>query len=223
MARDHIDRKTLKHDAFRDSMFHLIHRLYTYRMWIIAGVSFVVLVAVAGGGYYYWQRYQSRTEAQAFYHAEQRYTDDQLARTERLQQSERAFRQFLDDYPDATLAPSAWMYLAQIHWEQNEPDAARKAFEAVLKHPEATPALRDVARIGLATVAEAGGDLEQAATYIREVSDKPYEALKAYNLGRLAARQDQLEEARQQFEKVARAQPSSALNEWARQALDYLP
>ena len=49
----------------------------------------------------------------------------------------------------------------------------------------------------------------------------PFEELKALSLGRVASEQGQDEEARREFEKVARAGSSSALAEWARQNLDY--
>ncbi len=219
----HIDRKALKEDAFRDSMFWTIDWVYQRRQWFIAGVSGVLLVAAAGFGYYYYHRAQLRAQAEQFYQAERSASNPELSDTERQARARKAYDEFLATYPSSRLAPVAWMHLARQAWQTGDLDAARKAFLAVLAHSQTAPAQRDLAHIGLGKLEESQGNLAAAAEQYKAVSEAAFGDLKELSLGRIAAAQQQPEEARQHFEKAARAAPGSQLAEWARQNLDYHP
>jgi predicted negative regulator of RcsB-dependent stress response len=223
MARDGIDRKSLKEDAFRDTMFWMVDWAYQRRSWLI-GVGTLALVVVLGGsGYYLYQGAQSREQALRYFQVERDAQHPNLPEGERIVKARTAYEAFIADYPGAALAPTAWMHLARLAWQQGDPAAARKAFQTVLNHDQAGPALRDIARLGIATLKEQEGDLEASAMEVREISDEPYGVLKAFHLGRLAMERKQPGEARQQFEIASQGDPGSTLAEWARQNLDYLP
>lgn len=223
MARD-IDRKALKEDAFRDTAFWLIDWAYQRRAILIAAGT-VVLLAVAGGaGYYYYRESMLTQQSERFHEAERAgMAPADLSADESQARVRKAFEGFVAQYPDSPLAPPAWMNVARLAWKASDRDAARAAFQHVRDHPEASPALRNLAQIGLAKLDEAEGRLDQAAAEYQGVSDGIFDELKALSLGRVAALQDKNEEARQYFEKAARGTDGTALAEWARQQLDYHP
>lgn len=219
----HIDRKTLKEDAFRDSMFWMIDWVYQRRYWFIAGVTGVLVLAVTGFGYYTYRQSQMRAETERFYQAERSGAAPDLSEAERQTRARKAYEAFVAEYPSSRLAPVAWMHIARLAWKQGDAEAARKAFQAVLGNGATTPSQRDLARVGLATLDESQGDLAASAKQYQAVSDSPFEELKALSLGRIASEQNENEQARQYFEKAARGASGSALAEWARQNLDYHP
>ncbi len=214
MARYSMDRKALREDAYRDTMFRVVDWAYRQRKWLIGSGVAVVVVVVGGYGYYYQRQAALQAESAAFYAVEQR----AAAATG---EARAAYEDFLAQYPDSRLAAVAWMNLARIAWKQDDAPAARAAYEAVLAHGSAPAALRDLAHIGLAKLAESAGDYAASAGHYAAVSDQPYASLKAFNLGQLAAARDDAAEARRQFEKVAQEQGEAPLAEWARQHLDY--
>ena len=219
----HIDRKALKEDAFRDSMFWAIDWVYQRRQWFIAGVSAVLIVAAGGAGYYYYHRSQLRAQAEGFYQAERAGSSPELSEAERQGRARKAYEAFVATHPSSGLAPVAWMHVARLAWKAADLDGARKAFQAVLAHGQTTPPQRDLAHIGLGKLEESQGNLPAAAEQYKAVAEAAFDELKELSLGRIAAAQQQPEEARQHFEKAARAAPGSQLAEWARQNLDYHP
>jgi len=222
MAR-HIDRKALREDAFRDSAFWLIDWVYQRRVpFIVLGA--VIVLGVAGGtGYYFYRDANLKKQAALFHEAERAGAGGDLSAEEAQATVRKAFGEFLARYPDGPLAPMAWMNVARLAWKAGDPDGARAAFEHVREHPEASPAQRDLAQIGLAQLDEAQGHLDQAAAEYQGVSDTIFSELKALSLGRVAALQNKTEEARQHFEKAARSTDGTELAQWARQELDYHP
>lgn len=222
MAR-HLDRKTLKEDAFRDSMFWALDWVWQRRMWFISGAVTIVLLVVGGFGYYYYHRSVLREQSRQFYEAERATANPELKPEERTNRARKTYEEFIARYPDSALAPVAWMHVARLAWQQNDAGAARKAYEAVLAHPAASEAQRDLAHIGLAKLDESQGKLEASAEQYQAVKGSAYEELKALSLGRIASARNQNEEAHQYFEKAARAGAGSPLADWARQNLDYHP
>jgi predicted negative regulator of RcsB-dependent stress response len=222
MARD-FDRKALKEDVFQDTLFRVVDWVYQRRRWFIGGIS-AVLVLVAGGvGYYQWNSSRVQAQFARFYQAERTAVEAEPDDAARLAKARAAFEGFLAEHPRSRLAPVAWMHVARLAWEQQEYAAAREAYTAALNHAAASPVQRDLARIGLAKVAEAQGELEASAEQLRAVSDTAFKDLRALNLGRIALARQQPQEAREHFEQVARGATGSILAEWARQNLDYHP
>ncbi|MBW2618587.1 MAG: penicillin-binding protein activator [Deltaproteobacteria bacterium] len=66
----------------------------------------------------------------------------------RLQEADLAFTDFLRRFADQPGADLAWLRSGQIKLTQHNPEAARKAFETVLRYPQTAHA--DAARLGLA-------------------------------------------------------------------------
>lgn len=223
MARDHLDRKALKEDPYQDAAFWLIDWIYQRRALIGSLVTAVVLVVVAGFAYYFYQRSVDKELAGKFYQAERIQPGSDLTEEQTRESLREGYRAFLKENPQARLAPVAWLNLARFAWEEKEPKTAREAFQAVQAHAKSTQAQQDIARLGIAKIEEAQGNLEASATQYNLLPDQPYEELKAYNLGRIASMRKQSDEARIQFEKAARNSSESSLARWAREQLDYRP
>jgi len=218
-----IDRKALKEDAFQDTMFWLVDWAYQRRVLLIAiGTAVVLLVAAGFGGYYYWQA-QRRAASAQFYQAEHALANQKLDQKDRLAYARKAYEAFVAEHPSSSLAPVAWMHIAALAWQQEDQNAARKAYGEVLSHGDSTQTQRDLAHIGLAKLDEAQGKLDAATKEYEAVSDGTFDELKSLSLGRVAAAEHKDDQARQYFEKAARATSGSALAEWARQNLDYQP
>lgn len=218
-----ITRKTMKEDAFRDTMFWLVDWAYKQRVWLIsAGVALLVVVA-AGSGWYYYHRTRLQAETERFYEAERLAGQSHLNETQRADKGRKAFESFVKDYPSSDLTPVAWMHIAALAWEQKDLPAVRKAYTAVLSDSQSSSTQRDLAHLGLAKLDEQQGHLKEATKEYQAVSDGPYAELKALNLGRVAAAEHENAQARQYFQQAAQAAAGSPLSEWARQNLDYHP
>lgn len=223
MAKASIDIKALKHDAFRDKMLELANYGYKHRFWVAGVVAVLIAATGLGFGYRAYLDYAAGQEAEAFHAAERVLSDPGLAPEKRAAAAEKALGAFLENHPGGSLAPFAWMYLAQLHWQDKEYPAARAAYEKAREHGRATAFTRQLAAIGLARLLEGEGKLAEAAALIRTLPDQPYGDLKAYSLGRLAAADKKPEEARKQFEKVVVEHPGSSLAGWANDAMAILP
>lgn len=219
----HLNRKTLKEDAFRDTMFWALDWVYQRRRTFIAVGTAVLLAVASGAGYYAYDRSQRQAQNQRFHEIERGPQQAELSPEERESRVRKSFEAFAAEYPGSHLTPVAWMHVARIAWRQGDMDGAKQAFQAVLAHGDSKPAERDLAHIGLGNLAESQGDLDAAAAEYEAVSEQPFGELKALNLGRIARARQQDEEAHRQFEKAAKASTGSVLAEWARQNLDYHP
>ena len=223
MARNKLNRKALKEDVYQDTMFWAIEWMYQRRVLLGSLVTVVVVGVTAGFAYYFYQRFVDRELAGKFYQAERiergpDLTEDQIKKSIR-----EGYQAFLKEYPQAKLAPVAWLNLARFAWEEKDPKTAREAFQSVLDHSKSTSAQQDIAHLGIAKIEESQGELDASASNYNLLPDQPYEELKAYNLGRIASIRNQSDEARIQFEKAARNSLDSSLARWARERLDYRP
>lgn len=223
MAKDSIDRKTLKEDAFRDTMFELIHWGYRRRYMLIAAAVILVGLGASALGYQIYTERKIKAETLAFYHAEKNLEQLDREKPESRKEIREGFEGFLNKFPESSLSPVALMYLAEVDWEDKDYAKTGERYNKVLNHVEASDALKNQSRMGLAKVAEAQGNLEQSEGYLNALTGSAYEDLREFNLGRIALARNKPEEARKYFEKVAKRVPPSSLSEWARQALDYLP
>lgn len=222
MAKD-IDRKALKEDAFRNTAFWMIDWVYQRRAIFITAALVLVVGFGSAIGYYQYRQSALETQSLQFHEAERAGVGADLSETESQTRVRAAFQDFLAKHPDSPLAPAAWMHVARLAWKASDTNGARAAFHQVREHSESSVALRNLAIIGLATLDEAQGELDQAAEKYRSVKDGVYDQLKALSLGRVASLQNKPEEARRLFEEAARGTEDSQLSEWARQQLDYHP
>lgn len=223
MARASIDIKALKRDAFREKVLEVAGYAYKHRYWAGGVVLLLVVVTGLGFGFRAYQDYTARQEAEAYYGAERVLSDPGLDGAKRNAAGKKALGAFLEAHSGGSLAPFAWMHLAQIHWEEKNFPAAHTAYRQAREHDDATALTRQLAAIGEARLLEAEGKLAEAAALIRTLPDAAYADLKAFSLGRLAAAGKKPEEARKQFEKVVVEHPGSSLAGWANDAMAILP
>lgn len=223
MARHSMDKKELRQDVIRERMLALVALAEKKRKSIIA--ASVVLVALIGLIFAYgWQQGRALEEqAAGFYAVEKIITDSTAAGSERNENAVKALKAFIAAHPDARLAPYAWMYLAQIYWGEDKNEEAKNAFKIVLEHGSTTEFTRNLALIGEAKLYEGDGGFKRSEERYRNLPDKPFSDLKAYNLGRLAAADKRPQEAREHFKKVVNHFPPSRLARWANDAMSVLP
>lgn len=223
MVKHALDKKTLKQDVIRDSMFDFIGHLHHHRVkYIILGVLALSMAAM-GGGVYAYKQYSSKLQGERFYHAEKILVDSKLEEKKRLADGKQAFQDFLQEFPDALLSPVAWMKLARIAWDEKDLDGAEKAFQQAGEHSAATTSTRHQATIGLAKLKESRGEYDSSRELYQSLPDEPYADLKALGLGRIALAQNKGEEARKYLEQVAKKEPPTALSTWAEEILSLAP
>jgi predicted negative regulator of RcsB-dependent stress response len=223
MARHSIDKKTLKRDIIHEKMLGLVELANRYRKWVIAGSAAIVCIVALVFAYGWYQGRIAEQQAAKFYEVEKIMSDATVSEQERKTAAKKALAEFLEAYPDARMSAYAWMYLAQIHWSEEETEAARNAFTKALEHGRATEFTRHLATIGQAKLYESSAAYEASAEQYKKLPDKPFSDLKAYNLGRIAAAGRRTEEAREQFKKVVNHFPPSRLTQWANDAMSFLP
>lgn len=223
MARDHIDIKELRRDAFREKVFLIAGWVYHRRYWAAAATASIVVAVGLIFAYFGYQNYQAEAQAESFYAVERILNDTAIEQKKKDARAKPALEKFLRESPEAGLSPFAWMYLAQIAWREGDLPGAKEAYQQAKTHSRSHIFTRQLAVIGEAKLREAEGDLAGSAEIFKALPDEPFGDLKAYNLGRLAALTNRTEEARQQFEKVVNQQPRSRLAGWADDALAALP
>lgn len=244
MARNKLSRKALKEDVIQDVLFDLIDWAHRRQTWLISIAAAVLVTAAAGYGIFWYQDSRERQQASSFFEIESALQSDQSASAgqaepgqedaknaenaenangSRAEQAIAGYRKFIAQFPDGGLTPVAWLHLGRLFWEQAELKEALAAYRSALLHEKSSLSQQDMARLGLARLAEREGNLEVSAEYFRALSDQPYAELKAFHLGRIAQARKFSEEARTQFEKASHGEPGSVLAEWARQNLDYQP
>ncbi|MCZ6728408.1 MAG: tetratricopeptide repeat protein [SAR324 cluster bacterium] len=223
MAKYTLDKKTLRKDAIRDQMLNLVDWAIRRRRWVIGGsVTLVVCVALVFA-YFAYAQYQTGQQAAKFYLAEKAMNDRKMSEDKRNAAATAALTDYLETYPDSTLSPFAWMYLAQIYWSGKNFDEAGNAFQQVLGHKQTGEFTRHLAVIGEAKLHESQGRFDASAESYRSLPEDKYSDLKAFNLGRLAVAQHRNREAKSQFQKVVSRYPPSRLAKWASDAMSVLP
>lgn len=223
MAKYTLDKKTLRQDAIRDQMLNLVDLVMRKRRWFIGGsVTLVVCVALAFA-YFAYAQYQTGQQSVMFYRAEKLMNDRDLPEGKREAAAAAAMMDYLETYPDSSLSPIAWMYLAQFYWSGKNFDEAGDAFQQVLDHQRTSEFTRHLAVIGKAKLFESKGRFDASAESYQSLPEDKYSDLKAYNLGRLAVAQHRGKEAKSQFQKVVSRYPPSRLAKWASDAMSVLP
>ncbi len=223
MAKYSMDKKELRHDTVRESMWSLVDLATRYRRWVISGaVGLVACVALIFAYYGYAQKVAAE-QAERFYLAEKAMNDTKLPNEKRKAAATAELKAYLEAYPDSRLSPFAWMFLAQIYWDDKNYAEASKAFGEVLNHGQAADFTRHLALIGKAKLEESEGRLADSEARYRSLPDAKFADLKAYNLGRIAAASNRNEEAKTHFQSVISHYPPSRLAKWANDAISVLP
>jgi len=223
MAKNTVDRKSLKEDAVQDSIFRLIDWVYRHRtLFITSALALASLAALAVSLQY--MKTQSRLEENlAFHEAEKLLDAEGKDNLTRLNDSEDAFKKFIDSHGESPLAPAAMMQLARIAWDTEDVAKSERYLMKVLEHPETEATTRSLALSSLGTLSEFRGELDKAAEHYKSIQNDGFPQLKSYHLGRLAAEKSEPNEARKYFDEVVKDQPNSVIGQWAKQLLEYLP
>lgn len=223
MVKHEIDKETLRHDAFRETMFEATGYVLKHKSLFIAlGVGLFLLAAGIFGGSIFMD-YQREQLSIAYYQAEKLLQDTGSGQKESLAAAVKGLQKFIDEHPGSDFTPAAWMHIARISWEEKDLDRAEQAFKAVLAHGETTELTRSLASIGLAKVMENRGDYAASGSLYGEVDEKAFGSVKAFHQGRIAMAQKNVEEARQKFQTVKENAPPSVLKTWAEDVLSFLP
>jgi predicted negative regulator of RcsB-dependent stress response len=223
MAREHIDRKTLREDAFRDAMFDLVDVAHRHRKTIAAALAGMVAIALTIGAYFLYVRYRAEQLAERFYAAESVLTDAKTDDPVHNVEARKAFQTIADDFPRARQGAVAQLLVARLAWDLQDPTAAEAALKSVLAHKGADAGIQAMANLGLAQVMEQRGSLAEAETYFKALPDQTLQDLKAVGLGRLELARHNPAEARKLYEQAAKRYPPNGLTEWAKTVLSYLP
>lgn len=158
--------------------------------------TIAALVALASVGWQGWQWYQNRNaaEAGALYHAVQKAADGNEA-----QQARDAAGRLIGDYPGTTYAQLGALLSAGTQFRAGELDNAQAQLEwAVDKGQD--PALRDLARLRLATVLLQKGEFDAALARLQAAPVEAYAARFADLRGDVLAAQGKAAEARNAYQ-----------------------
>jgi len=96
-----------------------------------------------------------------------------LLRDANYPQAEEGFRDFLDEYPDHTLASNAQYWLAETYYVRNEYEQAARLFaEGYQKYPKASKAADNLLKLGL-SLASMGKKEDACLTYQQFLKEFP--------------------------------------------------
>lgn len=185
--------------------------------------TLAVVAALASVGWQAWQWYQNRnaSEAGALYYAVQ-----QAAETQEAQKARDAAGRLIGDYPSTAYAQLAALISAGAQFQAGELDNAQAQLEWAADKGQ-DPALRDLARLRLATVLLQKGELDAALARLQAVPASIYAARFADLRGDVLAAQGKVAEARSAYQAaidalVSEGEQATTLREVVRVKLESL-
>ena len=185
--------------------------------------TLAVVAALASVGWQAWQWYQNRnaSEAGALYYAVQ-----QAAETQEAQKARDAAGRLIGDYPSTAYAQLAALISAGAQFQAGELDNAQAQLEWAADKGQ-DPALRDLARLRLATVLLQKGELDAALARLQAVPAPTYAARFADLRGDVLAAQGKAAEARSAYQAaidalVSEGEQATTLREVVRVKLESL-
>ncbi|ENO85657.1 YfgM family protein [Thauera linaloolentis] len=163
--------------------------------------TIAAIAAVASVGWQGWQWYQGRNaaEAGALYFVVQ-----QAAEKQEAQQVRDAAGRLIGDYPGTTYAQLAALLSAGTQFKAGEFDNAQAQLEWAADKGK-DPALRDLARLRLATVLLQKGELDAALARLQAAPSETYAARFADLRGDVFAAQGKVAEARSAYQAAVDA------------------
>jgi len=185
--------------------------------------TLAVVAALASVGWQAWQWYQNRnaTEAGTLYYAVQ-----QAAEKQEAQKARDAAGRLIGDYPSTAYAQLAALISAGAQFQAGELDNAQAQLEWAADKGQ-DPALRDLARLRLATVLLQKGELDAALARLQAVPASIYAARFADLRGDVLAAQGKAAEARSAYQAaidalVSEGEQATTLREVVRVKLESL-
>ena len=214
------ERKEIKHDKFVESLLAIGGALEAHRRQVVAAVLVIAVVV----GVLIWvgvSRKAARTERRDRLRAAEKAIlkagseQDADARRDALGRALSRLRKIHQDYPGTPAGLQALYLLAETHYRQGNYDKALEAYRRLLAAEQATPELKALVKISLATALEQTGDWPGAAELYRARAAETggAEAARAWcNLARCMEQLDRLDEADAARKKAITAAPDSV---WA--------
>jgi hypothetical protein len=235
---DHLSRKELKQDKFRESLEHGAEAVYSHSQVAAAAIGAVLLVAIVYGGWRFYNDRQtlhasaSLDEAMKIYNARIRtgnepvepgeisYTDPQ----KRAQDASQKFAAVADQYPSTNPGKLARYYEALTLLDQEKQNQALDEFKKLTGSSDKE--LAAMAQYQMATIYARGGKTDDAVKAYRAVADsksvlvpRPMVLLELADL----LRQTNPTEASSLYQQVKKDYPTStAITERADRGLDLL-
>lgn len=209
-------------DEFHRTVDELSDLVSSSRRTVITiGVTVVVLV-VAGMGWFYIEGRKADESQTLFWNAEKSFREAQVGRegasaadrTAELSAAAEKFRQIAQDYSGTSSGPLAQIYLGNTQIEMGEYDAAIESYRRVVeRYPRLEPIV-ELARLRLAYAAMMKGDSELAGASLEELASRSggrHRDQALFELGRLMESQGKREEAITRYKEITTNHPESIL------------
>ncbi len=216
-----VSKRETSRNPLADWVVSVIQFVQTYRTPVLAGLAAVVILAVAAGGYVWYQGRrggQARKSLAAAMLALRSDTGAPTPAPPKTDEAMKLLQQVADQYRGTEGAEEALIRLGNLNADANKPDAAADAYGRYLReYPRGRFAM--MAAIGRSYALESKGDLDGAAqTLSRAVEQSPDSPLagEAYaTLGRIYESQKKPEAATKIYNQIIEKFPAT---QWAAQA-----
>lgn len=181
------------------------------RWWSDYGTTVVVAVVVGLGGFFAWNLYQnhlqeSASEASVVYEkfatAVEGQSDELTA--EAAAETQQLAREVIALDESSLYADFAELYLAKLAVQQKDYASAKTGLEKVFKRGT-NDSMRDLARLRLARVHAAAGEIDRALALLSEPTLPAYTAAYAEAKGDILLSQERVAEARTAYESALQA------------------
>ena len=216
MAR-RITRKQLKEDEFVSTMDAFFQWFSDNWRPLAAALAVVSVAALLWWGVASWRDSRSSDAAYALNQAMQAASGEGG-----LAAAEAQLLEVVDDYGRTDQGDAARLYLARIHLERDETDAARDLLLQVSERQRRS-ALGQLATVSLLELRAQSGQLVEVAAELEGMVASPDPDLPKdvalYELGQIALRMDQPESARGYFQRIVDEFPESPYRALASQRL----
>lgn len=210
--------KTLQVDEAHllSGLEHQLHRLQEYRRPLSVGLAVLVLAAGVVGGVF-WMDRQASNKAQELEREGTRLlmarsTGDPKNAENLLKQATAKYREAVEQYPRATIAPLAMFHLGNAQAQANDLPAAIDTYQRFLLMYGANPALAGLVQQRLAYAYLLKGDRDQAAKAFSAIVEHPGMLGKdqaLFELARLEESQSRPEGALAHYQELIKTYPNS--------------
>lgn len=219
-----ITRKQLKQDEFVSTMDTVIHWMSDKWRPILMGLGAVCLVILLWWLGSTWSRSRAHQASYQLYQAVNAYQQglagDQSATGP--ESAEAMLQQTIDRFPNSDQADIARVYLARLHMSRNDLERARDLLVDVVDRRR-NNAVGRVAALDLVQLRVATGQGAEVAQELEAMVASPDRGLPRdaalFQLGELYVHQNELERARQYYQKLVEEFPESPYINRARQRI----
>lgn len=136
------------------------------------------------------------------------YVQFSAASTQNMEEAVKHYDVLIKDFAGSEYSVLASLQMAKLQLDKNDTAAARAHLQWALDHAR-SPGLQHSARLRLARVLLAGGEVDAAEKLIAGIQDASYTALYEELRGDIARARGKLEEAHAAYERALAAMPES--------------